>query len=529
MGSIEDKVFGKITDKMLKDAAGKLMGAAASKLGGGLGGMVLDLVGLGGDPIDEVSQKLDQLNAEMQKLDGALTQLMDLEKWDKATRDFPAIVVALKTDMDNIKSYLQSGLPKGQIKQDIAAYVRDPQNNFAQYDKDLTLIDDILSGRNDNIVGPAPDPLITTYLDTHWKSIRDDDPAKVIASLENAYVQLVHIQLALTNLVVAYYEGKAKPDHTLAEHTRKNFVDRTADQYLTLYKAMPKALALHALPSPTLELSFDTLTIGSKTIYRAQGRLGLFSPQKDTSWQLVRTGTRGGAPVYRLDDFYFYSAQEKTFSIPTSQVSVGPPGHEQLRDEDFVDAPLVGAVMSAKHPYEFTLHCDTARDVYRLRDAQGNEFGLVNYGTSGDMLQLTARDSTKDWGMKFGGLDLLPRADTPVLSAWSRAFSKNPNGEGRFTPGFHVRYRVIYLNRFGESPKSPWMKLGTDDSTQISGRYTNNGRFYMAQIKVSSGGGRAEGYRLFRQFFGEDEEEISFDQVGDPQHDSTVILDDKTP
>ncbi|SMX40222.1 hypothetical protein [Maliponia aquimaris] len=524
--AIEDN----ITDELLKKLAGKALGIAGSKLAAGLGGMVLDIFGLGGDAMSDIDARLTRLSKQVQQIDARLSKLIDLQKWNQATRDFGAVLTALKTDTSNLSSYLSSGKSKADIQADITSYVTDPANNFAQYDKDLTTLDDAIMGSQGTIIGPTADPLFKIYVDTHWDTLHDPDPAKVATTLEAAYTRMIHVQQAITSLLVAY--RIARNDQILAQAARQHFAERAVAQYQTLWTSMPKLVAVQSLPCPGLSIAFDTLKIrDSKTwtpIYRVGDRFDLFAYQKDENWQLVRCGTRNGEPVYQLNNFYFYAAQEKTVSVPTNSYSIGIGPTQREVPSDYVDAPLLGAIMSASAPYRFALRCGAKADHYILEDDKGQVIGFEDYGYSGRMMQMT-KPPTAPWTLTMENADLKPGGVQPVLSAWTGAFSKHPQGEGRFTPGFRVRYCVIPVNRFGEGPKSPWMKLGTDNSTQIAGGYTSNPDYYFPQIKVGTGANRAEGYRLFRQFWGGKLEEIAFKLVGDIAAGDEIILDDTTP
>ncbi|MBK6798756.1 MAG: hypothetical protein IPG76_18725 [Acidobacteria bacterium] len=115
------------------------------------------------------------------------------------------------------------------------------------------------------------------------------------------------------------------------------------------------------------------------------------------------------------------------------------------------------------------------------------------------------------------------------MSAWSSAFATTPAGEGRFKPGYRVRYRVVHVNRFGESDKSDWLLAPkVNEDHQDSQGYFGNATYYFPQIELAvDPTGRTEGYRIFRQFQGDVEEEVTGGRyTGDPISGKTVIFDD---
>jgi len=88
---------------------------------------------------------------------------------------------------------------------------------------------------------------------------------------------------------------------------------------------------------------------------------------------------------------------------------------------------------------------------------------------------------------------------------------------------------VSHVNRFGESEESDWLLAPkANEDSQDSEGYFGNQTFYFPQIELAvDPTGRTEGYRIFRQFRGGAEEEVTTGTyTGDPQSGKPVIFDD---
>jgi hypothetical protein len=87
------------------------------------------------------------------------------------------------------------------------------------------------------------------------------------------------------------------------------------------------------------------------------------------------------------------------------------------------------------------------------------------------------------------------------------------------------------VNRFGETAKSDWASADAQFHPDAQGYFDGNASYYFPQIELGADPfGRTEAYRIYRQFLGGPEEEVTTGAYsGDPQGGKTIIFDDFMP
>jgi hypothetical protein len=514
---------------LVKKALVSAASAAGSKVGGAAAAYVLDILGLGGNnDLDEIKAELDSISDQVKKTDSKISVLMDEIKWAHATDSFDNICAAITTHNDNIQTLLaitDTATRDAQIKQ----YVLTAHPPLDELDTSLTLIDNRLMGKSGGITGVYTAPLMKTYLDTHWDVVWDKSIAKTYQTILGVYLQSAQMQRLATTLLVAYREASNQPQ--LAQSAREHIETRLAAQFQVMAQAMPDFLALNALTAPGLQMNFTGLQIAPNYVSVDNGRLIPSSaPTSYGYWQLSRTTADPTTPNYRLSIVGAVTVTELVTQIPVNEYDVGFGAHT-ITHYDYETAHLLSLAAGTSNALIFSIEATDQQDVLRLKIADGRTLGYINRYYSGYTFELTNTEATTSNGLvTCTNIIKIPYAPQPTLSAWSRTFSNTPQGEGRFQPGYRVRYRVTSINRFGESTKSDWLLAPKPEDSQDSDGYFGNQNLYFPQISLFDSTGRTEGYRIFRQFHGGNEEEVTAGGTftGEPQSGNPVIFDDFT-
>lgn len=517
----EDSYLKKLVKKALLAAAS----AGGSKIGGKAASYVLDILGLGGNELDEIQETINTISAQVKKTDDKISALMDEVKWANATDSFDIICATITTHSKRIVDLL--GIPDGSKRDaQIKKYITTANPPINALDTNLTLIDNRIMGAGDGITGTHGAPLMKTYLDMHWASLWDKNPAQCYANILAVYLQCAQMQRLATTLLVAYWE--ATDQNELAQKAPEDLEKRLVAQFQVMAQAMPDFVALNALTTPGLQVKFSSLYIAPAYTSIVKNYLTPVSEVDLTTWRLIRIGADPATPTYTLTIGSDWGFIETIESLLVGKESVGEglkPVHATAHLLQFVSATSASLL-------HFSIEATDQINVLRFILPDGHTLGYINRERAGYRFELTSTEATTTNGLVTCSKFLkAPREYPPTLSAWSRAFSPTSDGEGRFAPGYRVRYRVIHVNRFGESHKSAWLPAQDPVYSQDNEGYFGHPAYYFPQISLFDPTGLTEAYRIFRQFEGWDEEDVTAGGTftGDPQSGKPVIFDDFMP
>ena len=531
-----------LVKKLLVSAAS----AAGSKIGGAAAAYVLDLLGLGGtDDLDDIKSELDTMSDQVKKTDSKVSILMDEVKWDKTTDSFDIICATITTHSDNLQKLLaiKNNADRDQkIKQYITAH-----SSLDDLDISLTLINNRIMGKGGGMTGTYDAPLMKTYLETHWGSIWDKSPAKIHEHILSVYIQAAQMQRLATTLLVAYREATNQPQ--LAASAREHLETRLLAQYQVMVQVAPDFIMLNGLATLGLRVDFSGFQIAPQVVaINPSDPSFCLWPETthilDCNWMLKRTGADPKQPYYNLlvsftspqgISMFHLDASNLLATETVRRVKVGIEvvgvGMGTTSRDLLEDAHLIATTASAAGTaLLFSIEITDQINLLRLKLADGRTFGYIDRKDAGHLFELTKTEATPTNGLVIlSKVNKKPVAGRSHLRAWSLAFASTPAGEGRFTPGYRVRYRVSHVNRFGESEESDWLLAPkANEDSQDSEGYFGNQTFYFPQIELAvDPTGRTEGYRIFRQFRGGAEEEVTTGTyTGDPQSGKPVIFDD---
>lgn len=518
----EDDFLKSLVKKALVSAAS----AAGSKIGGVAASYVLDLLGLGNNDLDEIKAELDTISDQVKKTNSNLSALMDAEKWNHATDSFDTICAAITTHTKRVAD-LMAISDNAKRDAQITKYITTANPPINGLDTNLTLLDNRIMGAGDGLTGTKGDPLMKTYLDTHWASVWDKSPAKSYANIMAVYLKCAQMQRLATTLLVAYWTATDQTE--LAADAPAELEKRLVAQFQVMAQNLPDFVALNAFTAPGLQFQFLGLHIAPSYITFQDNHLVPASTKNYIVSNLARMSADPATPNYTLTFSGALTVIEKVESVITNVITTGDPSDPPISLR--TDAHLVGVAFMNPSPLIFSIETTDQLNVLRFKLADGRTLGYVDRGMSGKLLELTSTEATSSNGLVIC-TDFIktPFAPQPTLSAWSRAFSNAPKGEGRFTNGYRVRYRVISVNRFGESDKGDWLLAPKSEDSQDSEFYFGNQTYYFPQIALFDSTGRTEAYRVFRQFHGGNEEEVTAGGTftGDPPSGKPVIFDDFT-
>jgi hypothetical protein len=512
-----------LLSKLVKKALMSTASAAGSKLGSKAATYVLDLFGLSGMGLGDVQETLDLISEQVKQTDSKVSELMDEVKWKDATDSFDGICAAITTHTKRLHDLLAI---TDNTKRDaqITKYVTTANPPINGMDTNLTLIDNRIMGQGDGITGVKGEPLIKSHIETHWASIWDASPEKTYANIEAVYLQCVQMQRLATTLLVTYW--KATDQNELADAAPGDLEKRLAAQYSVMLKSIPDFVALSSLSAPFVKLAFSNFQIAPKYVDIDNGCLSPSSKATSSVWNLYRTAAT--PPTYLLSLAGAMFAVEKVESVVIGAMPF-PGGGGMVSENAHY---LYMSPISFGFPLIFTIEATDQPNLLRFVNSDGRTLGYISRGDTGYLFELTGTTATATNGLAtLANFTKVPSAPQPTLSAWSRAYSNTPQGEGRFKPSFRVRYRVISVNRFGESDKGDWLLAPKSEDSQDNDFYFGHHDFYFPQIQLHDSEGRTEAYRVFRQFHGGAEEEVTAGGTftGDPQSGKPVIFDDFTP
>ncbi len=511
---------------LVKKALMSAASTAGSKIGGVAAQYALDLLGLDSpNDLADIKLELDTISAQVNKIDSKVSQLIDDTKWSKVTLNFADICSDITTHNDNLQALLAI---KDDTQRDakITSYIKTANPHLDELDAKLAEIDNRIRGLGDGITGTSDDPLMKVYLETHWGTTWDKDPAQTHKNILAVYIHAAQVQRLATTLLVAYREATGFP--SLAVKARERLEARLKAQYVVMLQFGPDFVMLNDLPTPGLQVDFSGFDIAPTHVSFEKGWLTPSPTQGSFQWALKRIGVDSNMAKYRLSLNGDLLASELETQVIVDRF---PPvwGKKEINFR-YVDVSFVQLLRNVTSPLVFSIEVTDQRSVLRMKLADGRTLGYLDRGYSGHTFELTATEATPSNGLvTCSNFNKKPIAGRPTLSAWSRAFAAIPAGEGRFKPGYRVRYRVVHVNRFGESDKSDWLLAPkVNEDHQDSQGYFGNDTFYFPQIALSvDPTGRTEGYRIFRQFQGEVEEEVTGGSyMGDPLSGKPVIFDD---
>lgn len=520
--------MGDLVKKALITAAG----TAGSKLGSTAAAYVLEIIGLGDtDDLAEIRAELDSISTQVQQTDSKLTALMDEVKWANATDSFDSICASIVTHNSNLQTLLaipDAATRDAQVNKYILGH-----SSLDDLDTSLTLIDARIMGKSGGITGTYKESLMKTFLDTHWDSVKDPSPATSYQNILAVYLQAAQMQRLAATLVVAYREATGQPQ--LAQALRDHIETRLAAQLQVLAQVGPDFVMVNALETPDVQLDFTGFQIAPAYVALLNAQLiPSDTPPAANVWALRRNGVDPTVPEYMLILANAMVVAEQVQQVAVNEYSVTTSGrditHYDYETGHFLGMSVLGD--STITPLRFSIEVTDQKDVLRWVLADGRTLGYLDRGYSSYTFELTDADATPANGLvTCTGYSKTPVVGQPTLSAWSRTFQGNPTGEGRFSPGYRVRYRASHLNRFGESDKSDWLLAPKSEDSQDSEGYFGNDAFYFPQILLAvDPAGRTEGYRIFRQFKGGPEEEVTTGTyTGAAQSGKPVIFDDFMP
>lgn len=530
--------------KLLTSAAS----AAASKVGGLAAEFVLDLFGLDNNAdLDALKAQLSTISDQIQRTDVQLSDLTLRVRWNNATVGFDDIVATITTHNTHLQGFLKIADQKDRDNQ-IKAYLS-ADTSLENLDSSLTLIHNRVMGVPTAITATDV-PLIQVYLETHWTTIWHKDPASMHETILEVFTQAAQMQRLATTLFVAYREAKGLPK--LADDPRDTLETRLIAQYQKMLGVAPDFVMLNDFAAPGVELSFSEFKIAPSLVTlrnvetaehvdrQTMKYVDCLAPDSTpfpflSYWTLKRIGADPKMPNYKLSALFsvppsnwlglpggdvLLAATENVTSVTTHRMTVG---------YSRADVHLIEMAKNvAGSPLVFSVELTDELNVLRLKLSDGRTFGYFDRDNSGLLFELTDTEATPTNGLvtcaKFNKNPVVGR---PALSAWSKAFAATPAGEGRFKPGYRVRYRAVHVNRFGESDKSDWLLAPKVEDHQDNEGYFGNATYYFPQIALVDPAGRTEGYRIFRQFQGGIEEEVTGGSyMGDPQNGGPVIFDD---
>jgi hypothetical protein len=519
--------------------------AAGSKIGGAAASFVLDLVGLNNSDLASIKSELNTISSQVEGIASGVRTLMNEIEWRDATENFDTICANIKTYNHDLQSLLDITDP-GNRDAAVNNYILTTVPSIAELDWKLTLIDDRIMGRPSGITNTPTDPLMKTFLKTHWDTVWDRDASKTHANIMSAYNQAAQLQRVAMTLLCTYRKARNAPgDAQLAATHRADLETRLVAQYKVLASVAPDFVMLNDLTAPGLQMDFTSLTIAPEPVFvDAKGNLKPVSTGTGNAlhWSLKRAGTGPQTPLYQLRLRLPQFTKETLVAVenPTQIVIAGPVAGDPFQLSTNNNTVTVNLIQmtgesTATYPLIFTVEPTDDPQVLRLVLTDGRELACINHLGFPTHFELANTPATVQSGLvTCDGIDKKPVAGQPTLSAWSRDFQNKPAGEGQFTKGFRVRYRAMHVNRFGESDKSDWLSAPawSQDSEGYFGESDGNNHFYFPQIALAvDPTGRTESYRIYRQFRGGPEVEVTAGGTwtGNPQTGKPVIFDDFTP
>ncbi len=509
------------------------LGAAGGKIGGVAASYVLDIFGLGDHEAEETAAALKAISGSVEAIDTKVTALINEVKWNKATEDFDTISATIQTCSADIQTLITKSADPASRDAKVTHYLLTTHPPVDELAPNMRLIHNRMMGGG-GLTGIPQPPLMKTLVTTNWDLVRDDDPVETYQNVFGHYARIAETQRLATSLLVAYYKANGQPD--LADQAGVELPEHLTMQYQSMLDALPDFVAVAALPHPRVRIDFASWLISPVTADTGNNYLRAGAPHPSSAWALFRVGTPSSHPTYGLElNFPQYGLAfwgqdgDHQVVVDDTQVQIG----NQLRDR-VVYARAREVAMVSTGPsvpiLAFEVQPSSTLPYFRLVAGGGASLGFFDRGQYGNTIELTDTPPAAPDGLAyFVGIVKAPPVESPELSAWSRAFSANAAGEGRFKPGFRVRYRVAAVNRHGDSAYSDWVKADKWNQ-DAQGYFDGSGTYYMPQIALPNASGRAEAYRIYRQFSGEAEEDVttggSFNT--DPQSGAPLIFDDFT-
>jgi hypothetical protein len=532
-----DEFVLEILKKLLTSAAS----AAGSKVGGKASEFVFGLFGIGGNAeLNAINDELNKISDQINRTEAQLADVTNRIRWNQVTKGLEDIRSTINPHNDNLKQYLKIS-DKTKRDKGIRDYLlADP--SLAGLDKDLASMHDTMMGTGGTLT-VTDVALIQVYLETHWSTLLalDKTPSAMHKKILDIYTQAAQTQRLATTLSVAYWEALGQS--TPADTARNALEPRLIEQYKKMLEVAPEFVILNDFASPGLALDFSEFQIapnfvnigtiahatfgnmGKPSMPAVEGLVPGISPSPlPANWTLKRIGADPGAPNYTLNAVVPLIPGNPDFIA--SERAVRMYMRQLLHSIEMVDQSV------ATSPLVFSIELTDEMNLLRFKLADGRTTGLIKISGPGSAYYfgLTDTEATPQNGLvTLSQLNKKPVVGRPTLSAWSNAFATTPAGEGRFKPGYRVRYRVVHVNRFGESDKSDWLLAPkVNEDHQDSQGYFGNSTYYFPQIALAvDPTGRTEGYRVFRQFQGDREEEVTGGRyTGDPISGKTVIFDD---
>jgi hypothetical protein len=528
--------------QMFKKLVGAALGAVGSKLGGQLGSLVLNYLGLGSQSAEEIAAEMRLIESEVKDIDANLHKLINQTNYDFATKDFANYTAVLETASSDIRTYLSDkNLTDAEKQADIKKYLLNMGSDFANLDVYLTAIDNAMTGQSNAILGHPDKPLMKLFIDTYWDSlVASEDLTKTYNKIVDAYKSAVLFQLRASSLSHSYH--LANNDSILAQKVINTFTTRIVEQYKLMIEAMPVLVALCGIDTPCLRVSADNFSfeyppgsdeftyIQIKDYYLDDSKY-LTDSASPHNVTLQRAWKSGKAAGYFMNIDFFYQGIRQSESVLLYSDSFGPRTFNHSAQIEAM-VPTMVSKLPAGGRTPLSIVPTMTQNRYMLRAADGTQVGLSNYQDAGNWVTFR-KELASGAGqiVSFAGLRTVPKTypapENAKVSAWSQAYASGDANLGRWAKGFRVRYRLILVNRFGKSEKSPWIQCA-NGSQDANGYFNGMGKYYLPQIQISpSEAELAESFQLFRQFENEAEEEISYSLTPAEGPDKPPILIDE--
>ncbi len=528
-----EELIAELLKKLLMSAAS----AAGSKIGGTASNYVLDLFGIDDhSDVNAIKAQLNSISSNLNDIETVLRDVANRQRWENVTGGFNNIIASITTHNTNLLALLDitdTAKRDSQIK----AYLSN-DSSLATLDADLTMIHNRMMGE-DSTLTSSDAAFVQVYLETHWPEIWDRDPTVMHKRILGVYRKAAQMQRLATTLLVSYRESLDQ--YVLADTARKQLEPRLLLQFKKLLDVAPPFVMLNEFASPGLTIEFSGLQLIPNAVWRgtviperwAGGRGKPREPavegfvvspvlqQPFFGWSLQRVGAEPSKPIYTLKSLCTLAGASDAVAVERD-VRMYMGQHLDLIE---LANPNTGAT-----PLQFSFELTDVLNVLQIKTDHSRNVGYVKIAGPGSATYVALTEpQAVPQTVILSGFNKLPVAGRATLNAWSRSFANTPAGEGRFKPGYRVRYRVIHVNRYGESAKSDWIlapKINEDH--QDSDSYFGNASYYFPQIALGvDPTGRTEGYRIFRQFAGDVEEEVTKGTyTGNPVSGKVVIFDD---
>ncbi|MDO9456232.1 hypothetical protein [Nocardioides sp.] len=522
-----DEFVEKLLKKALDAALGKVTGMAGSKAES----FVLDLFGLSDSDAAQTAAVLQSISDTVTQIDGKVTALLNEVTWSNASQGFDTVWSEVKTHQHHVQVKLQAS---DQATRDagVKKYLLEADPRIDALAPNLVLIHDRMMGTG-GAAGLEQPTLMETLLATNWELLRDDDPVRTCRNVFQVFARIAEMQRLATSLLVAYYV--ATDDLDLARDAGSGLAADLAKQYGTVLDALPDFVAVAALPHPRVRAEFTTFTLVPSVVDVDQNLLRVGTVHPSMSWALTRVASSPSA--YRLElHFDLPGGQKDVFwgvelphRVQMADNWVGAPGHERekLETADIREVRLDPAGGSST-AYEVR-PTGTLGD-YRMVSPSGGTFTFEDRRDYGMTIEMTNTFPDEPTGLaRLGAIVKSPPKEEASVTAWSRAFASKPGGEGRWKPGFRVRYRIVAFNRYGQSPFSGFVAARPEFNPDSDGFFDSGGGYYCPQLLLSNASGRAEAYQVWRQFENDVEEDVTSlgtFNIDDLQSGADIIFDD---